>query len=228
MAGVVSPLLSFLRAVLEEYGLMLSQLHSNSLLALAIYQYICEAFIGVHPSAPLFHHYYNARLESNGAMAGGFTFRLHDGQGRDYIDMSQKKWDPWCVDWCWVQLPEADPLFAEPSALLASKAEWQETDPRDSELAAAVECIRERRGQGIMTRYVFTSFLWEQVAPLHRRGRPMWAFTGVRDSTHLRKGHLNESELDRRVNQLLGGTQGALWLTEDLRPLHECSDDVRA
>jgi hypothetical protein len=56
----------------------------------------------------------------------------------------------------------------------------------------------------------------------------MWAFTGVRDSTHLWKGHLNEAELDRRINLLLGGTQWALWLTEDLRPLHERSYGVHA
>jgi hypothetical protein len=94
MAGVVPSLSSFLRAILEEYGLLLSQLHPNSLLALSIFQYLCEAFVGVHPSVALFHHYYKMRLESGGAMSGGFTFRLRDGRGREYIDMSQKKWVP--------------------------------------------------------------------------------------------------------------------------------------
>jgi hypothetical protein len=94
MAGVVPPLSSFLRAILEEYGLLLSQLHPNSLLALSIFQYLCEAFVGVHPSVALFRHYYNMRLDSGGAMSGGFTFCLRDGWGREYIDISQKKWDP--------------------------------------------------------------------------------------------------------------------------------------
>jgi hypothetical protein len=143
MVGVVPPLSSFLHAILEEYGLLLSQLHPNSLLAMAIFQFLCKAFVGVHSSVALFCHYYNARLESGSAMAGGFTFRLHDGQGWDYIDISQKKWDPWHVDWCWIRLPEVDPLFAEPNTLLANKAEWQETDPCDSKLAATMECIRK-------------------------------------------------------------------------------------
>jgi hypothetical protein len=34
----------------------------------------------------------------------------------------------------------------------------------------------------------------------------MWAFIGIRDSTRLRKGRLDEAELDWRINQLLGGT----------------------
>jgi hypothetical protein len=94
MASVVPPLSSFLHVVLEEYELLVSQLHPNSLLALAIFQFLCKAFVGVHPSVVLFYHYYNMRLESGGAMAGGFTFHLRDDRGRDYIDMSQKKWDP--------------------------------------------------------------------------------------------------------------------------------------
>jgi hypothetical protein len=100
MAGVVPPLSSFLRAVLEDYGLLLLQLHPNSLLALAIFQFLFESFVGVHPSVALFCHYYNPRLESRGAMSGGFTFCLRDGWGRVYINMSQKKWDPWHTEWC--------------------------------------------------------------------------------------------------------------------------------
>jgi hypothetical protein len=46
--------------------------------------------MGVYPSVALFCHYYNIRLESVDAMAGGFTFCLRDGRGWDYIDMSQK------------------------------------------------------------------------------------------------------------------------------------------
>jgi hypothetical protein len=37
MAGMVQPLSLFLRAILEEYGLLLSQLHQNSLMALSIF-----------------------------------------------------------------------------------------------------------------------------------------------------------------------------------------------
>jgi hypothetical protein len=56
----------------------------------------------------------------------------------------------------------------------------------------------------------------------------MWVFTRVRDSTRLRKGRLSANELDWRVNQLLRGTQGALWLMDGLQFLRERSDDARA
>jgi hypothetical protein len=82
MVVMMPPLSLSLRAILEEYGVLLSQLYRNSLLALAIFQYICEAFMGLHPSVPLFCYYYNARFkESSGAMTNVFTFHLHDGRG---------------------------------------------------------------------------------------------------------------------------------------------------
>jgi hypothetical protein len=48
MVGVVPPLSLFLRTDLEEYGLLLSQLHPNSLLPLAIFQFLYKAFVEVH------------------------------------------------------------------------------------------------------------------------------------------------------------------------------------
>jgi hypothetical protein len=55
----------------------------------------------------------------------------------------------------------------------------------------------------------------------------MWVFTGVSDITRLQKGCLDKAKLGRRANQLLGGTQGALWLPDGFLPLQEHSDDVR-
>jgi hypothetical protein len=66
-----------------------------------------------------------------------------------------------------VWLPEADPLFAEPSALLSSKADWQDNDLHSGELDAIAECIFDLRGLVLMARHVVTSFLLEQVAPLN-------------------------------------------------------------
>jgi hypothetical protein len=62
-------------------------------------------------------------------------------------------------------LLEEDPLLVEPIALLAGKTEWQEPDPRDSELPAAVVHIQRLCSLGIMARHVVTTFLWEKLAP---------------------------------------------------------------
>jgi hypothetical protein len=89
-----------------------------------------------------------------------------------------------------------------------------ETDPRDSELATDMERIRKLRNQGITAHHVITSFPWEQAAPLQRCDQPMWVFTGVSDTTRLQKGCLDKAKLGQHAKQLLGGTQGALWLPD--------------
>jgi hypothetical protein len=38
----------------------------------------------------------------------------------------------------------------------------------------------------------------------------MWKFTGARETTRLRKGRSEEAELDRCINQLLGGSIGVM------------------
>jgi hypothetical protein len=50
VAGMVPPMSLFLHAALSMYGVVLAHLHPNALLTLAIFQYLCEAFVGVDTS----------------------------------------------------------------------------------------------------------------------------------------------------------------------------------
>jgi hypothetical protein len=184
--------------------------------------------VGVHPFVTLFCNYYNMRLDSSGTMTIGFTLRLHDGWGWDYIDMSQKKWDPWRADWCWVRLSEDDPLLVDPSALLACKSEWQETDPRDSELAPVVESASEatqRRHHGPPCVHHLPLGKWRHSNTTTIRCGRLRASETPPGSE---KGHLEEAEQDRHVNQILGGTQGAARLSDSLQSLCEHNGVARS
>jgi hypothetical protein len=50
MAGLVPLLSAFMVAVLAEYGRLLAHIHQDSLLALLVFQHLCEAFVGILPS----------------------------------------------------------------------------------------------------------------------------------------------------------------------------------
>ena len=69
-AGLVPPRSLFLSVVLEEYGLCLAQLHPNAVLTLAIFQHLCEAFVGVMTSVALFRHFFTPRVETGGLIFG--------------------------------------------------------------------------------------------------------------------------------------------------------------
>ena len=113
-AGLVPPMSTFLHAVLTEYGLLLAQLHPNGLLVLAIFQFLCEFFVGVMPSVALFRHYFGLRVEGK-FMSGGVTFCLRDGLKEHFLNVDKKRWEEWRHEWCYVRFPTPDDLLAEPS-----------------------------------------------------------------------------------------------------------------
>jgi hypothetical protein len=102
VAGIVPPMSLFLHAMRTTYEVVLAHLHPNSLLALAIFQHFCEAYIGVHPSVALFRVFYDAHLDDSGAISGSLIFRLCPHIVTRYIAMSQRTWDEWRTDWCFL------------------------------------------------------------------------------------------------------------------------------
>ena len=76
-AGLVPPFSSFLLAILEAYQIHLLHLHPNSILILAIFAYLCEAYIGVYPSVDLFCSFYSLRNTAPGEALGCVSFRFY-------------------------------------------------------------------------------------------------------------------------------------------------------
>jgi hypothetical protein len=112
MAGMVSPMSLFLHTVLSTYGMALVHLHPNALLALAIFQHLCEAYVGVHPLVALFRIFFEARLDASGAIYGCLTFRLHPSMVTRFIPMPSRDWEEWRANWCFVRFAEEDDLVA--------------------------------------------------------------------------------------------------------------------
>jgi hypothetical protein len=54
-------MLLFLHVMLSTYGMVLAHLHPNSLLTLAIFQHLCETYVGVRPLVALFRFFFEAR-----------------------------------------------------------------------------------------------------------------------------------------------------------------------
>jgi hypothetical protein len=90
-AGLVSPFSDFLFAILEHYEICLLHLHHNSILVLALFMYLCEAFLGVMPSVVLFRTFYSLRISSGNHCFGGASFHIDDEMGKFLIDMKISK-----------------------------------------------------------------------------------------------------------------------------------------
>ena len=78
-AGLVPPYSPFFEAVLEFYQIHLLHLHPNAILILAIFAFLCEAYLGVKPSIALFRSFYALRNTARKERTGCVSFRIADG-----------------------------------------------------------------------------------------------------------------------------------------------------
>jgi hypothetical protein len=95
VAGMVPPMSRFLHATLSTYGMVLAHLHPNALLTLAIFQYLCEAFVGVRSLVVLFRVFFEAHLDASGAISGCLSFHLRSDMVTHFIPMPNKEWEEW-------------------------------------------------------------------------------------------------------------------------------------
>jgi hypothetical protein len=56
--GLRPPACDFLRGILDHYKIELVHLNPNSILQIAIFVHLCEAFLGISPNFPLFKNYF--------------------------------------------------------------------------------------------------------------------------------------------------------------------------
>jgi hypothetical protein len=60
--GFGLPAYDFLRGLLQHYQIELVHLNPNSILQIAVFVHLCEAFLGIPPSFPLFKNYFFPKI----------------------------------------------------------------------------------------------------------------------------------------------------------------------
>jgi hypothetical protein len=72
--GFGLPACDFLRGLLDHYKIELVHLNTNSILQIAVFVHLCEAFLGISPNFPLFKNYFFLKYQpsaSNKKVIGG-------------------------------------------------------------------------------------------------------------------------------------------------------------
>ena len=138
-AGLVPPLSDFFEAILETYQIRLLHLQPNSVLILAIFANLCEAYLGVRPSVALFRHFYAIRITARGESSGCVSFRISDNMSGCYIPIAwagdkpvtsvTKKVDDFRKRWLFVDACKESPRFAVPDAPPAKRGSWARASP---------------------------------------------------------------------------------------------------
>lgn len=125
-AGLVPPFFDFLLAILEHDEIRLLHLHPNCILVLALFAYLCEAFLGVMPSVALFRTFYSLRAFSSGSYRSrGASFRINDEMGKVFIDMKiSKKVENFRSRWVYIDAQQDSPLLAVPDEPAEKIPHW--------------------------------------------------------------------------------------------------------
>ena len=86
--GLVPPFSLFMEEILMCYQICILHLHPNAILTLAIFAYLCEAYLGVAPSVAFFRSFYVLRPTARGESSGCLSFRIANGMAGIHIPMA--------------------------------------------------------------------------------------------------------------------------------------------
>nr|AAK55778.1 Hypothetical protein [Oryza sativa] len=187
MAGLVPPFSSFFMDVLEFYDLQMVHLTLNAVMTLAIFAHLCEMFIGVRPSLRLFRWFFTVQSVSPPSVVGGCYFQPRGPVLNRYIPCAlRKKWDDWKSDWFYTPLADEVRLRL-PSQPPAQASSWRAPVDLGDGYDAVLDRLAGLRSQGLTGAMVYGDYLRRRIAPLQRRARGAWEYTGSEDfmRTHL-------------------------------------------
>jgi hypothetical protein len=102
-AELIFPSLLFFRSLLDFYDLNLTHLNPNSILQVAIFVHLCEAFLGILPHFGLWRYLYPCRSGMAGGqhqLVGGASLELRWGWKVEYLDIPLKdSIKGWRLEW---------------------------------------------------------------------------------------------------------------------------------
>nr|AAU44277.1 putative polyprotein [Oryza sativa Japonica Group] len=188
MAGLVPPFSSFFMDVLEFYDLQMAHLTPNAVMTLAIFAHLCEMFIGVRPSLRLFRWFFTVQSVSPPSVVGGCYFLPRGPVLNRYIPcVLRKKWDDWKSDWFYTPLADEARLRL-PSQPPAQAPSWRAPVDLGDGYDAVLDCLAGLRSQGLTGAMVYGDYLRRRIAPLQRRARGAWEYTGSEDYIRTHQG----------------------------------------
>ena len=140
---------------------------------MAVFAHLCENFVGVHPNAALFRHFFIPRVERGEPLAGGIAWISRTGKKEAYLEGELcSKWDEWRADWCWIVEENPQPFTARRQTPIVRGNNWSNVAPEDDRLKIAVTRILRLRLAGLSVGAVGADFLRRRIAPLQERRRP--------------------------------------------------------
>lgn len=209
--GLGLPVSPFFRGLLDYYSLNLTHLNPNSVLQIAIFVHLCEAFLGVNPHFGQWKYLYHCKpgmASGQHQVVGGASLELRWGRKVEYLDIPLKdSIKGWRFEWFTMENHNnslSPRSGRQPDVRVPS---WIEA-PTDSEVVEAKVLLAEiaaLKDRGLTTEAVVVDFVFKNIQPLKDRVHPTYVYTGVRDASRMINRQLSEEEILSRVEMMLRG-----------------------
>lgn len=191
-------------AILEYYQTQVLHLHPSSVLLLAIFAFLCEAFLGVRPSVVLFRHFYELRLISSDQFLGCVTFRLGDmACGSKMIPMpTLREMRDFHSRRVLMEAQCPSPFLEEPVDFSERRKSWGQVWIRSKEYSALFARLAELKSQGLNGAMVAGEFLLRRITPLQEHTEAIWSYARAEDVMRLSREDLPSGILSRCMHLL--------------------------
>nr|ABA98183.1 retrotransposon protein, putative, Ty3-gypsy subclass [Oryza sativa Japonica Group] len=184
--GFALPTSKFFRGILNFYGISLHHLNPNSIVHIANFVHVCEAFLGIKPHFALFRRIFFLKPQPNKnkpCVVGGAGFQLRGTLSQKYFSMPFKTSNKgWHANWFYVQNPE--PALPEYSCLPPVYQDTWNSLPIGDEAAQALELMDRMlklKEQGLQGEQITRHFIKCRLAPIKERSRTAFEFDGKHD-----------------------------------------------
>jgi hypothetical protein len=209
--GLGLPVSPFFRGLLDYYSLNLTHLNPNSVLQIAIFVHLCEAFLRISPHFGLWRYLYHCKLgmaSGQHQVVGGASLELRRGRKVEYLDIPLKdSIKGWRLEWFTMEnhnnsLPPRS--GRQPDVRVPS---WIE-GPTNSEVTEARVLLAEianLKDRGLTAEAVVIDFVFKNIQPLKDKVHPAYVYTGVREPSRVMNRRISQEDVLSRVELMLRG-----------------------
>jgi hypothetical protein len=216
--GLALPASPFFRGLLDFYSLNFTHLNPNSVLQIAVFVHLCEAFLEILPHFGLWKYLYHYRPRMAGGqhqLVGGASLELRRGRKTEYLDIPLKdNMKGLRVEWFTMEnhdksLPPRS--GRQPDVRMPS---WTEA-AIDSELAESnvlLAKICALKDRGLTAEAIVVDFDFKNFKPLKDRVFPAYLYTRVNDPTRVTNKRIPEEDILSQIDLMLRGKISMLVL----------------
>lgn len=164
--GLVPPFFDFLLAIFEHYQIRLLHLRPNSILILAVFTYLCEAYLGVMLSVELFRTFYNPWISVGQHRSACASFRMDDNRDKLIIDMRvHKKAERFRQRWFYFHAGQVSRHFTIPTEPVVKVPSWGHKKSIKPRPRPVLERLRELRAAKLTVAVVTKEFVRRCITP---------------------------------------------------------------